>query len=438
MAMKKRTKRLLIAGPLLLIIAVVAVASVTGSSNGGTVVQADLAYRDEISEVVTASGRIQPQTKVDITSEVSAQVIELFCSEGDQVIRGQTLLLMDTIQLKEDVAQARYGLEEITARTESARAEFEKNKLEFERQSSLFDKKLTSETALTNAKFAYENSKANYDAMQAQGKTGRARLAQFRDKLSKTRITAPMDGIITYMSVEVGEIAQAQTAFTQGRTLMTISDLSVFEVDVDVDETEIAKVHFGQQADIRIDAFEDTVFEGSVVEIGNSASIQGEGTENFSTSFRVKVRFTDTHAAIRPGMSATVDITTASEGDALLIPYASIVTREFDKDSMESRNGDTLAAIVNDPQEGKNRVNGDRRSRDKIKKSGVFVVKDGLAEFIEVETGIANEMSIVAQTGLVAGDTVISGSFQTLRKLSVGDLVTIDDHSLKKMEEDNN
>jgi HlyD family secretion protein len=436
MAMKKRTKRLLIVGPLLLIISVAVVASVTGSSNGGTEVQADLAYRDEISEVVTASGRIQPQTKVDITSEVSAQIIELFCAEGDHVVRGETLVLMDTIQLKEDVAQARYSLDEITARTESARTQFAKNKLELERQSSMFEKGLTSETALTDAGFANENSKANYEAMLAQVKTGRARLAQVQDRLSKTRITAPMDGIITYLNVEVGEIAQAQTAFTQGRTLMTISDLSVFEVDVDVDETEIAKVKLGQQSDIRVDAFEDTTFDGTVVEIGNSALIQGEGTENFSTSFRVKVRFNDTHAAIRPGMSATVDITTATEEEALLIPYAAVVTREFDKDSLESQNGDTLASVDDNSANNENRVNHEKKKRKKIKKSGVFVVKDGLAEFVDVETGIANDRNIVALSGLLPGDTIISGSFQTLRKLSTGDMVTIDDHSLEKMDDD--
>ena len=436
MAMKKRTKRLLIVGPLLLIISVAVVAGVTGSSNGGTEVQADLAYRDEISEVVTASGRIQPQTKVDITSEVSAQIIELFCAEGDHVARGETLVLMDTIQLKEDVAQARYSLDEITARTESARTQFEKNKLEFERQSSLFEKGLTSETALTDAGFASEHSKSNYEAMLAQVKTGRARLTQVQDKLSKTRITAPMDGIITYLNVEVGEIAQAQTAFTQGRTLMTISDLSVFEVDVDVDETEIAKVKLDQQSDIRVDAFEDTTFDGTVVEIGNSALIQGEGTENFSTSFRVKVRFNDAYSAIRPGMSATVDITTATEEEALLIPYASIVTREFDKDSLQSQNGDTLASVDDSLENDENRVNHEKKKHKKIKKSGVFVIRDGLAEFVNVETGIANDLNIVALTGLCPGDTIISGSFQTLRKLSSGDIVTIDDHSLDKMEED--
>jgi HlyD family secretion protein len=135
-------------------------------------------------------------------------------------------------------------------------------------------------------------------------------------------------------------------------------------------------------------------------------------------------------------MSATVDITTATEEEALLIPYAAVVTREFDKDSLESQNGDTLASVDDNSANNENRVNHEKKKRKKIKKSGVFVVKDGLAEFVDVETGIANDRNIVALSGLLPGDTIISGSFQTLRKLSTGDMVTIDDHSLEKMDDD--
>ncbi|MCH7947896.1 MAG: HlyD family efflux transporter periplasmic adaptor subunit, partial [candidate division Zixibacteria bacterium] len=237
----------------------------------------------------------------------------------------------------------------------------------------------------------------------------------------------PMAGTITYLNVEVGEIAQAQTAFTQGQTLLTISDLSVFEVEVDVDETEIAKVAAGQKVDIRVDAFRDTIFPGTIVEISNSAKVSGQGTDNFSTTFRVKVRFNEANVPVRPGMSATVDITTQVDHDALLIPYAAVLTREFDPDSVTKDNSDeNTDAEKSTPYSKK---------KSKIKKTGVFVIKDGAAMFVELTTGIADERNLVALTGLTPGDTVISGSFQTLRKLKEGDLVKIEEASLEKMKE---
>jgi HlyD family secretion protein len=304
----------------------------------------------------------------------------------------------------------------------------------------------------TNSRLRHENSEANHEAMKAQVKTGRARLEKAEDNLAKTHIQAPMEGVITYLSAEVGEIAQAQTAFTQGKTLMVISDLSVFEVDVDVDETEIAKVELGQDAKIRVDAFQDTSFDGAVTEIGNSALVAGQGTENYSTSFRVKVRFTETGVAVRPGMSATVDVTTATAEDALLIPYAAVVTREFDPDSLkadsaqaemastgigtvnaaevgeeDSTDDDTTAASATGTE--------DRKKKKKVKKSGVFLIKNGAAGFVEVATGIADERNIVALSGVSEGDTIVSGSFQTLRKLSDSDAVTIDETSRERMNE---
>ena len=449
MKLKKRTKKLVIAGAALVVIVVALVITFSGSDDERTVVQADLVCIDDLSEVVTASGRIQPQTKVDIVAEVSAEIIEVPVAEGDWVTKGQTLLLLDTIQLKSDVAQARFSLDELSARTEAARTQYEMDKQEFERQSRLFEQKLTSEMEHTNARLRFENSEANHQAMMAQVKTGRARLEKAEDNLTKTRITAPMAGVVTFLKAEAGEIAQAQTAFTQGQTLMTISDLSVFEVEIDVDETEIAKVHVGQESKIRVDAFSDTAFAGSVAEIGNSALVTGQGTENLSTSFRVKVRFTETEAGVRPGMSATVDITTDRAENSLLIPYAAIVTREFDPDSLKAKEtasadspgiGEVNAAEASETGAAENDTTGgtkadgaSHKKKKMIKKSGVFIVKNGIAQFTEVSTGIADERNIVALSGISDGDTVASGSFQTLRKLSDGDAVTIDEESLGKM-----
>lgn len=449
MKLKKRTKKLMIAGGVLVIIAIVLVVTLSGKKENATSVQADLAYTDDISEVVTASGRIQPQTKVDIVAEVSAEIIAVPVKEGDWVTKGQTLLLLDTVQLKSDVAQARFSVDELSARTEAARTQYEMDKQEYDRQSRLFEQNLTSEMEHTNARLRFENANANHEAMMAQFKTGQAALEKTEDNLTKTRITAPMAGVVTYLKAEAGEIAQAQTAFTQGQTLMTISDLSVFEVEIDVDETEIAKVGIGQEAKIRVDAFRDTSFAGSVSEIGNSASVTGSGTENLTISFRVKVRFAEAETGIRPGMSATVDITTATAADALLIPYAAVVTREFDPDSLKAKEkaeekpeeiasagiGEANAAEMSDDSADTSGSSADQKKKKKITKSGVFVIKDGAAKFAEVSTGIADERNIVALSGIQTGDTIVSGSFQTLRKLADGEKISIDENSLKKMKE---
>lgn len=445
--MKKRTKFFVFGGAGLIVAAGILVAAMSGGDNGLTEVQADLAFYDEISEVVTASGRIQPQSKVDVTSEISAQVVELMVSEGDRVIAGQKLLQLDTVQLKADKAQAEYSLDEIKARTDAARTQYEKDKLDVERQTKLFDQKLTSENSFTDAGFAYDKSKANYKAMQAQVKTGQARLDKAVDNLRKTTIKAPMSGVVTFLNVEVGEISQAQTAFTQGKTLMTVSDLSVYEVEVDVDETEIAKVQLGQVVGIRVDAFRDTVFKGIVEQIGNSARVVGQGSENYATNFLVKIRFLDSEVPIRPGMSASVDITTATEENALLIPYASVVTREFDPDSLdfaaadESSNGglvDEVHAAENDDAPLEETAAGNSRKsgkKKKVKMTGVFKIENGKVIFVQLRTGIADERNVVALGGLTDQDTIVSGSYQTLRKLKNGDLVKIDEHSLENLSE---
>lgn len=445
--MKKRTKRLLYLVVVIAIVAAVAGTMMSGGSDNLTSVQADLAITDDIKEIVTASGRIQPQTQVDITSEVSAQIIALLVKEGDRVEAGQRLIVLDTIQLQSDVSQAKYRLDEITARAEAARTQLEIDRLEAERQASLFEQDLTSETDATNARLRYENSRANYNAVLAQVETARAALAKAEDNLTKTSIKAPMAGVVTYLAAEVGEIAQAQTAFTQGKTLMTISDLAVFEVEVDVDETEIGKVALGDDATIRVDAYRDTTFAGTVVEIGNSALVQGQGTENYATSFRVKVRFAETDYIFRPGMSATVDITTATAEDALLIPYAAVVTREFDTDSLDitadkEKGAGGLVQSVNaaQEQESREKSSGDRerdkeRDKEKVKKTGVFVIKNGTANFIEITTGIADERNIVAKTGLAPGDTIVSGSYQTLRRIEDGEAVKIEQRSIERIDD---
>lgn len=456
--MKSRTKKTLIIVIGVVVIGGGAAFSLIGDNSNATTVQVDLAKIRDISEQVSASGRIQPQTKVDITSQVSGEIVALYVSEGEIVSKGDLLIQIDRVQLGSDREQAQYSLDEIEARADGARVQRDQNKEEFERQTKLRERKLNSESDFTTARYSYENSKATYLAMQSQVKTLKARLNKAQDNLDRATITAPMDGVVTFLAAEVGEIAQAQTSFTQGKTLMTISDLSVFEVDVDVDETEIAKIGLGQLAAIEVDAFPDSVFDGTVVEIGNSAILQGQGTQEFSINFRVKVRFAPTSAHIRPGMSAAVDITTSTEENAVIVPYASIVLRELPEDTLDENEGSSGGIFANEVNAAENTVDDDNEDADGSddeggmpgngliddedgyedeepeKKTGVFVVRDGIAVFLEVQTGIADEKNIVMISGVQKGDTIISGSFKTLRELEDGDEVKIDQKSLDDLD----
>ncbi len=429
--MTKKKKTLLIVLGVVVVAALVIINLSMDTSNAQTV-QADEVKRKDLTEIVSASGRIQPQTKVDITSEINGEIVSLYAREGDQVAIGDLLVVLDTVQLRTDVDQARYAVAEVKARRDGSKSQLEQADEEFQRQSRLYERQLTSETQYTNAKYAFVAAKSTYEAMRAQAKQLQSRFDKQLDYLNKAKISAPMAGIITFINCEVGEIAAAQTAFTQGRTLMTIADLDVFEVEVEVDETEINKVELAQAVEIEVDAFPDTTFEGEVLEIGNTAMTTGLGSQEQSTNFRVKVVFTDPRVKLRPGMSATVDITTASREQTLTIPYSAVVMRSFDLDSLERARTDTLEdsgslgasevhAAEPDETDEPDTVDSDDVEREEIK--GVFAIKDGVARFIQITTGVADQKRIEVLSGLEEGEQVISGPYRVLRTIKDGDAV---------------
>ena len=261
----------------------------------------------------------------------------------------------------------------------------------------------------------------------------RSRFEKAEDNLSKTKILSPMNGVITYLDAEVGEIAAAQTVYSTGKTLMTISNLSVFEVEVDVDETEINKVKRGQKTKIEVDAFPDTIFAGEVQEIGNTAVVSNLGSTEQSTNFKVKILFQDANVEIKPGMSATVDIITNSREMALCVPYSAIVMRTLDPDSLKKTEDDSSsgglvetahAATPDETNDSTMMKTDDEKEKKDVK--GVFVVKDGKVTFVPVETGIADQKNIEITSGLEEGSKVVVGPFRTLRTLKNGDEVKVE------------
>lgn len=428
---KKKKTLLIVAG--VIVVGGLVTASLTMDTTNAKKVQSDKVTLKDVTELVSASGRIQPQTKVDITSEINGEIVGLYAREGDPVQTGDLLVVLDTIQLRTDVDQARYAVAEVKARLAGAKSNLEQADEEYERQSSLYERQLTSETQFTNARYAYVAAKSSYDAMLAQSHQLQTRFEKQKDYLEKAKIVAPMSGIVTFLDCEMGEIAAAQTAFSQGRTLMTIADLDVFEVEVEVDETEINKVELAQHVEIEVDAFPDTSFAGEVVEIGNTAVTSSLGSQEQSTNFRVKVAFTDPRVKLRPGMSATVDITTASREKTLTIPYSAVVMRSFDLDSLERARSDTLedsgslgvsavhAAVPGDVEDTDSSEYDEDVEREEIK--GVFAIRDGVVRFVRISTGIADQKRIEVLTGLEKGDEVVSGPYRVLRTIKDGDEV---------------
>jgi HlyD family secretion protein len=411
---------------LLIIAAVVVVGggfvvlNLTMSSEKATEVYAAEIKTQKIVEEVSASGRIQPKTKVDITAEVNAEIMAIPVKEGQRVEIGDLLVVLDTVQTGADLTGARYRLDELSARLAAAQTTLDQSKEEYDRQQRLFDQNLTSETAFKDSKYAYLNAKSSFEAMKAQELQTKAAYEKEKDYFQKSKITSPMAGVVTFLDADIGEIAAAQTPYSRGKVLMTISDLSIFEVEVEVDETEVNKIAVGQETKITVDAIPDTTFAGQVVEIGNTAILAQSGSQDQSTNFNVKVTLLDPNEKLRPGMSATVDITTARVENTKAVPFSSVVTRGYDMDSViaarvtgAAPSGDVHAAENGDANKD---TTAEKKERDDLK--GVFVIKDGKALFTVIQTGVADQKDVQVVQGLDDKDTVISGPYRVLRTLN--------------------
>lgn len=408
--MKKRSKIIIIAGVLILVVVIVLL-NLFRSGEKVYTVEADKVKKGDLASIVSGSGKVQAKKDVKIGATVPGLIISLPVKDGDLVKKGQLLVQIDPSEYRSAVAQT-------TAQLNSAKASFEQAKLLHERQQKLFEKSLTSKEQYDASLTQYNVAKAQYDQSQAS-------LRQAEDLLAKTTITAPMDGKITELLKKEGEMV---TGATYNPTeIMTISDLSAFEVEVEVDETDIAETRLTQEAKIKIDAFPDTTFKGEVSEIGNTAKITGFGTQDQVVNFIVKVLIQDEVKGIKPGMSASVDITTASHKDVLNIPIAAVVMREEKKDTLNTKSKESKAeALASSAKEEKN----DKKKKKELE--GVFLIEKGRAKFVPVKSGIADQQNMEIVSGLKENDQIITGSYKILRTLKDGDKVKIEKKIEKK------
>ncbi|HWR17671.1 MAG TPA: efflux RND transporter periplasmic adaptor subunit [Terriglobales bacterium] len=462
--MKNRKK--LIFGLVILIILVGVVAfTVLRSGKNVTTVQTDKVTKQDLSSTVSASGEIKPKTYVNVGANAFGRITRLFVKEGDRVKRGQMLAQLENVQPGADVAANRAALDvartDATAQAaalktaqadlERASADLERAKLDYQRAEGLYGSKLI-------AKAEYDAKKAAYDSAVAQAEQARARIAQANaqldssqrrisqasatlvranDVLKKTEYAAPFDGVITNLPVREGETVVVGIQNSPGSTLMTLADMSVITAEVKVDETDIVNVRLGQPAEVTIDAMPKKVFHGTVSEIGNNAVVRSTGVSTSQSNiasqeakdFKVVVTLTDPPENLRPGLSTTAKITTATKKNAMSIPIQALTVRQrgdLEEKTKGKKDKDAVQAAAPASQATAN-------PKDELQ--GVFVIRDKKAVFVPVETGIAGTTDIEVTSGLKEGDEIITGSYKVLRTLKNGATVKIDNSAPKKEEE---
>lgn len=447
MAMKRSRKiaLLVVAG-----LAVVIVVSVVVQQQRGTVtaVQAEKVLRQDLTSVVTASGEIRPRHYVNINSQAFGKIVELNVEEGDAVKRGQVLVRQEAVQPGAQVAAQRAMVESGGAAVESAtaslktaqaeqrraQADFERAKLNWERAQGLHADQLISQQDYDARRAEYDSAEAAVELAQARVRQAQAELERSRsnlqqaratltrvaDELQKTVYASPIDGVVTNMPVHVGEQMVPGIQNSPGSFLMTVADMSHVTAEVKVDETDIVNVRLGQEAEVTIDAFPDRKFKGRVTEIGTTAIVRstGQSTAQLETGtqeakdFKVVVTLDDPPEVIRPGLSTTARVTTATREQVLTIPIQALTIREksdIEAAEREARGENTAEAASLTANSGR------KKKEDEVQ--GVFVIQDGQVKFREVETGITGMTDIEITSGVEEGQQIVTGSYKVLREL---------------------
>ena len=436
-------KKVLIVLGVVLVGAAVVAANLYYRRDTGLNVQAEALRARDLEAIVSASGKVQPKRQVNVSANTTGRVTRVAVEEGQRVKAGQFLLEIDPKQLEgqmqrgeASVAAAQSSLQSARTQVEQGRANLDLARQNLKRQEDLWKEGLTTKENLEKAQNDVTVREADLRTRTQDIETNEARIRQEQASLSTTRynlnqiiITAPMDGLVTRRSIEEGETAVLGTMNNAGSVLLTIADMSVIEAEVEVDETEIPTVALHQEAKVTIDAVPDRTFKGRVTEIGNSpiqTSTQSSGQRQ-ATTFKVVITLEEPVPDIRPGFTCTAEITTAKRKDVVAVPIQALTVREMlynDKGEMvretpnrrrRGTNIETPLSASNEPPPGHTRK----------ETEGVFAIRDGKAIYLPVKVGIAGEQYFEVLDGLKAGDQVITGPFASVRELSDGQAVKI-------------
>jgi len=460
----KRWKKIAIGTGILVLLALIAGIAVFESGRNVVTVQTGKIQREDLATVVSASGEIKPKTYVNVGANAFGKITHLYVKEGDHVKKGQLLAQLENVQSSADVnaneaslqaagtdaLAADAALKTSQADLLRAQADYDRNKLDWERAQSLFQDGLisksdfdsrknawaTADAGLTQAQARVAQAKAQKDSAEGHITQAQATLTHYTDLLQKTTYPAPFDGVVTNLPVREGETVVIGIQNAQGSTLMTIADMSVITAEVKVDETDIVNVRLGQPAEVTIDAIPNKIFHGAVSEIGDNAIVRSSGvsTSQQTTAseeakdFKVVVTLQDAPAELRPGLSTTAKITTATRANALSVPIQALTLRS--KEQMDQQNNPPGSVHAAAPSA---EVASKIKKKDEVQ--GVFVIRNKKATFVPITTGITGTSDIEVLDGLKEGDEVITGSYKVLRTLRPGSSVKIDNTAPKKEDE---
>ena len=363
-------------------------------------VQLGKATRQDLQAKVTANGKIQATKKVDISATVPGQVLHLAVREGDEVKRGQFLLQLDSVNYRAGAKSSEFSMQALLKDLDSAHFNAEQAKADLDRAEKNHAAGILAEADLQRARTASSTADAALLALEQRVEQSRAMLEGAQDTLSKTTIRAPMDGIVTAKRIEEGEVAVIGIQNQPGTVLLTISDMSRVEAEMEIDETSIPSVKLGQEARVHIDAYPNRTFDGLVTEVGNSPIIATTGQANEAIKFKVKVQLKNPPEGIKPGLSVQADILSGFRAKALTVPLQALIVRDAE-------------AKPEDPA----------GSGPPKEEEGVFVVDGGKAAFRPIKTGLIGELAVEVLDGLKESETLITGPFKELRALKPGDLV---------------
>ena len=410
--MSRRTKVWTVVGLVILIVAGLVAFRAYRQKTRATEVRLEQVSRRDLVSSVTASGKIEAKTSVDISADITGRIIDIAVREGDLVKKGQFLLQIDPAQYQAAVARA----QGVVASTQSVLVQTRATRDQAQRawnrahQLTQLGEDLIAPEAVEQAQTAYDVAEATYQSTRAQLEQSRASLQEAKDNLAKTRLTAPISGRVVRLAVEEGEVAVPGTFSRETGLLMTVADLSVILAKVQVDETDVVRLKQRDSVEVTIDAYPDTTFWGDVTEISHSAKLTPTETASGSTDravdFDVEITLRKPPSDIRPDLSCTARIITDTRGRAVSIPIIALTVRDHEK--------------VPNETEGAPAVDTLRARFKKREAEGVFVVRNGIATFRPVKTGVAGEEDFEVVDGLREGETIVAGTYQAIRDLKDG------------------
>ena len=377
--------------------------------HAGTEVRLEKVSRRDLVSAVTASGKIEAKTSVDISADITGRIIPIAVRECDLVDKGQFLIQIDPAQYQAAVSRAQGVVGSAEATLTQARANLDQAERAWNRARQLtqLGPNLIAPEAAEQARTSYDVAQANWQATRAQLEQSRASLQEARDNLAKTRLTSPIAGRVVRLAVEEGEVAVPGTFSRETGLLMTVADLSVILAKVQVDETDVVRLSANDSVQVTIDAYPDTSFTGRVTEISHSAQLTAtqtaSGSNDRAVDFDVEVTLDNPPRDVRPDLSCTARMVTDTRGRALSIPIIALTVRDHERVPIEDSTMDTT-----------------RLKRLGKEAEGVFVVRDGQATFRPVKVGIAGDEYFEVIDGLREGETIVAGTYQAIRDLKDG------------------